>query len=214
MVFIQGGLVGTARYRWQAESLVREGFTVALPEHPLDLAFFAIENGLAAVDLLRSGQRGTLLEGLVDEARIAVAGHSLGGVVAVKVALAGRVAAVVLEASYPDSVDRAAVAKWSRPTLSLAGRSDCSASLEQTAAGASHLASPSAFVVLDGLTHYQFTDSEREDRARGCLPGLSLEEAHAKVTQALVTFLSAALEGRGVDADGLAAIPGAEVSTR
>lgn len=214
VVFIQGGAVPVARYRWQAEVLARAGFTVAMPEHALNLAFFEIENGLAALELLRSGPKGSLLDGRVDPDSIALAGHSLGGVVAAKVALAGDAAALVLEASYPDGADVQRLSRWERPSLSLAGRLDCSAKLEQTSEGAALLRSPTAFVVLDGVTHYQFTDSQREDVERGCLPELPLEEAHARVGQALVTFLSASLRGEGVDAEGLDALPGAEVTVR
>ncbi len=49
------------------------------------------------------------------------------------------------------------------PSLSLAGRLDCSAKLEDVRAGFEKLPSPSALVVLDGVTHYQFTASEQPD---------------------------------------------------
>lgn len=214
VVFIQGGLVGVERYAWQAELLAQQGFTVAMPEHALQLAFFEIDNGHAAVELLRDGPKGSLLEGLVDPDAIATAGHSLGGVVAVKVALEGDVAALVLEASYADSADEDAVRRWPHPSLSLAGSKDCSAPLAKTTAGAAVLPSPTAFVVLDGQTHYQFTDSQKEDDDRGCTPGVTLEEAHARIGQALTTFLPAALAGLGTAPARLEQIPGAQVIAR
>jgi hypothetical protein len=213
VVFIQGGFVDVERYAWQAEALAQKGFTVAMPEHALQLAFFEIENGHAAVELLREGPKGSLLEGLVAPSHIAAAGHSLGGVVAVKVALAGDVSAVMLEASYPDSADDDAVRGWSQPSLSVAGRSDCSASLDKTTAGAQVLSSPTAFVALDGVTHYQFTDSDQEDRSSGCTPGLSLDEAHRRIEQVLTTFLDGATSG-GTAASDLELIAGTQVTSR
>jgi pimeloyl-ACP methyl ester carboxylesterase len=214
VVFLHGGFVGVERYAWQAEALAKAGYTAALPEHALDLAFFEIDNAVAAFELLRAGPPGSLLEGRVNPRAIAAAGHSLGGVVAVKAALAADAAAVVLEASYADSADAASVAGWSMPSLSLAGAEDCSAKLDQTRAGAAELPGPTAFVVLEGVTHYQFTDSDREDRQRGCAPTATLEDAHARIAQALLAFLPGALGGKGVDVAALEAVPGAEVSAR
>jgi len=34
VVFVQGGFVSTTRYEWQARALARNGYIVALPEHP------------------------------------------------------------------------------------------------------------------------------------------------------------------------------------
>lgn len=214
VVFIQGGFVDAQRYGWQGQALARAGYVTAMPEHAGNLAFFELDNGTAAAALLREPPKGSVLDGLVDSTRIGAAGHSLGGVVAVKVAAQAKLAAVALEASYPDTADVALVAGWSVPSLSLAGRSDCAAKLEQTTAGSKQLASPTAFVVLDGVTHYQFTDSDREDRAQGCVGTTSLEDAHTRIAAALTGFFDAALSGGGVGGGALAQVPGAEVSVR
>ena len=129
VVFIQGGFVATTRYAWQAIALAQAGYVVAVPENALELAFFTVDAGETARALLAAPPRGSLLEGLVDEGRIAVAGHSLGSVVALKVALQGRFAAVAVEAGFADTADLPALARFTRPSLSLAGSLDCKAKL-------------------------------------------------------------------------------------
>lgn len=214
LVLVQGGFVKAARYQWLAEHLAREGYVVALPEHLLDLAFFEVDNGRAAQALLTAPEPGSLLDGLVDPGRLAVGGHSLGGVVAVKLALAGGFKALLLEASFPDAADQAALPGLEAATLSLAGRADCSAALEKVTQGAALFPSPTALVVLDGVTHYQFTDSDAEDQARGCPSGVPLETAHDRIAAAALAFLGAALDGGGTGADALGRIDGVEVTAR
>ena len=207
IVFVQGGFVATARYEWQARALAREGYVVALPEHPLELAFFAIDTGAAARDLLTS------LE-FVDAQRLGVMGHSLGSVVTAKLALGGGFKAAVLEAGYPDTADVAKLPALGLPTLSLAGASDCSAALSKVQEGWATLPSPSALVVLEGVTHYQFTDSQAENEQRGCAPSATIEDAHAKMEQALLGFFASAFSTGSVGEPSLRLISGATVELK
>lgn len=214
VVFIQGGLVPASRYRWWGEALAQAGYVVALPEHDLQLALFTIDNGADARALLATPPS-SLLTGLVDPRRIAVAGHSLGGVVAAKLVLQGDFQALLLEASLPDAPDVAPLGRLKVPSLSLAGKNDCSASLASVTKGAEALNGPTALVVLDGVTHYQFTDRDTEDVARGCASGVDLDTAHARIVAAAVAFLGAAQsDAPGVGADALKAVAGAEVTAR
>ena len=214
VVFIQGGFVGTERYEWQAEAVARAGYVVVLPENELDLAFFSVDYGQAARGLLVSPPNGSLLEDLVNPDRIAVAGHSLGSVVAMKLALGGGFAAVVLEAGYPDSADTAAAMAFTKPSLSLAGELDCSAQLASVRAGWNTIGAPTAFTVLEGVTHYQFTDADTEDRERDCTPSVELNDAHERIEQALLSFLDAAMSDGTVGEAGLRLIPRATVEVR
>lgn len=213
IVFVQGGFVSTSRYEWQARTLARTGYTVVLPEHPLELAFFAMDTGEAAKQLLLSPPAGSLLEGHVDASKLAVMGHSLGSVVTVKLALEGGFDAAILEAGYPDTADVSKLPTLGIPTLSLAGSSDCSAKLEQVQEGWASLPSPSALVVLDGVTHYQFTDSQAEDD-KNCTPGANLEGAHSEIELALQVFLSSALDDGTINEPVLKNIPNATVEVR
>jgi Alpha/beta hydrolase family len=215
VVFIQGGLVGPERYVWQAVELAKHGYVVALPQHPLDLAFFSIDNGLAAQRLLADPPPRSLLEGLVDGNLLGVGGHSLGGVVAVKLALAGGFRALQVQASFPDGADTAKLPTLAMPSQSIVGSNDCSAKFEPVKAGWESLPAPSALVVVKGGTHYQWTDSEAEDLKRGCAAGVSLEEAHADYALATVSFFDAALsDSASLGVGALAGNAAFEVTTR
>lgn len=219
VVQVQGGAVAPARYAWQAIELAKRGYVVAQPRHPSDLAFFAIDFGQLArsalIDPGAHGIDGSVLQGVVNGERIAVAGHSLGGVVSVKLALQGGFRAAVVQASFPDTADDAKLSALGMPTLSLAGQGDCQAKEQAVRDGWAKLPSPTALVVLEGVTHFQFTESDAEDVRRGCAPSTSLADAQRRIIDATEAFLSGALSGSpSVNEAQLRAIPGALVETR
>ncbi|HYO71498.1 MAG TPA: alpha/beta fold hydrolase [Archangium sp.] len=214
LVLVHGGLVPPEDYLWLAESLAARGYVVALPSHPLDLALSAIDNGHFARELLTSPPEGSLLEGLVHPSRIAVAGHSLGGVVSAKLALDGGFAALALLASYPDPADSERLPSLAVPSLSLAGELDCLLGLPRVRDEASRLPAPSVLAVLQGVTHFQFTSSDRRDVEDGCAPTVPLDTAHERITEVLSRFLRAALAGQGTGADDIRQVPGTEVIAR
>lgn len=214
LVLVQGAFVATQDYLWLAEALAARGYVVALPEHPLDFALSATDNGRFARQLLTEPPAGSLLTDLVEPSRIAVAGHSLGGVVASKLALEGGFAALAFLASYPDSADADRIPSLGMPSLSLAGELDCLAPLSRVSDEASRLPSPSVLAVVQGATHYQFTASDQKDRSSGCVPTLPLDTAHERMAELLSRFLNAALAGHGTGADDLRQVPGTEVTER
>lgn len=212
LVYLQGGAVDPARYGWQGVELARRGVVVVMPRHPLDLAFFGIDFGARAREGLLSS---ALLGPAVDGARVAVAGHSLGGVVAMKLAIQGGFQAAVVQASFSDPADDAKVKALTLPTLYLAAANDCQARAAQVREGWAKLPSPTALVMLEGATHFQFTDSDAKDAERGCPGSTSLDDAHARIVAAMDGFLRAALGlAPSVGAAALQAIPGAQVEVR
>ena len=68
--------------------------------------------------------------------------------------------------------------------------------------------------MLEGVTHYQFTDSDTEDRRRKCVPEAELGDAHQRISAAVLAFLDAALGEGGVGEAGLRLVPGASVEVR
>lgn len=214
LVLLQGGFVDASDYGWLAERLAQRGFVVALPNHESELAILSQEDGAYARTLLVAPPEGSVLDRLVDGSHIAVAGHSLGGVVATKLALRGGFAALSLLASLPDPADAAALPSLGLPSLSLAGEADCSAELDEVRAGWAQLPSPSALAVVEGATHYQFTADDAPDVARGCAPTVPLEDSQRRISSALNAFLSAALTDGTLGEAELRAIDGVAVEVR
>jgi alpha-beta hydrolase superfamily lysophospholipase len=215
VLYVSGGAVSPARYEWQAVELARRGVVTVLPRHPLDLGFFAIDHGLWTRDAVLPGEAGSYLDGLVDPARFAAAGHSLGGVVAMKLALSGKFQAAVVQASFADPADDAKTKALTLPTMFLAAKGDCQATEAQVREGWAKLSSPTALVVLEGMTHFQFTNSQAEDLARSCPPVLTIDQAHERVVAAMIGFLDGAFGAPATTGEAaLKLIPGAQVEVR
>lgn len=189
VVLVPGGRVDPSRYQWLAKALARTGRAVAIPSFPLDLAILSTPDMEVARKVLVDGHAPSATPALAS-GRLVAMGHSLGGVVA-----ADQVHdydALVLLASYPASDD--ALATFSGPVLSLAGELDCEVGIDQAREGIGSRAGPRFLAVIEGLTHYGFTDSLGEDRASGCAPRLSLEEGHARIVRLIDSFLSGSLQ--------------------
>ncbi len=192
LVLLQGGAVPIEDYAWLAERLAARGIVVAMPAHPLNMAIFAVGNAEAARGLLVHPPEGSVLDGRVDPERIAVGGHSLGGVVASKGAVDEDFSALVLLASYPDGADEKEVRAHRRPVLSFAAEQDCQARLTDVRDGLALFGGPRVLAVLEGAGHFQFTRNGEEDARRGCPTDLPLEDAHARIESVLSRFLDAA----------------------
>lgn len=162
VVFVQGGLVAPERYEWLGLHLASRGYAVLLPHHPLDLAIDEIGNASAAW----TGAAGDPDVGPWVGEQAVVAGHSLGGVVAVKNWLAlDSFAGVTLMASYPAAGDDPARREGS-PALVFEGTTDGSASAEDVEAGFERFTDPSWLAVVEGMNHYAWTDhASAEDLA-------------------------------------------------
>ncbi len=167
VLFVHGGLVPAARYRWIAEHAASRGFAVVAPAHVFDLAIFQSGNALDALEGARAAASSgdPDLDGRLGEAPVVAVGHSLGGVIA---ADAWRqrpdlVRHLVMLASEPNPDDdftdsspdpRARV-------VSIVGTEDGLELPEEALLGVEQLAStgaPVTFGLVEGMNHFQFTE--------------------------------------------------------
>lgn len=191
LVLCPGGLVDPAQYAWLARRLAAGGMAVAVAHFPSGLGLLAQDNAQVARRVLTQGNTAAEVPALAAAGRVGVAGHSLGAVVAAAVATDGGFAALVLLAGYAAAGDP--VESLSIPALSVAGQLDCSASLAQVRAGWLRLPKGALLAVVQGLSHYGFTDSLAPDDKGGCQHPLTLGEGHARVGAVIEQFLLRAL---------------------
>lgn len=189
IVLVPGGRVDPARYEWLAKALARSGRSVVIPSFPLDFALLSTPDVQVARRVLVEGHAPSATPPLATGRTIAM-GHSLGGVVAAGAVQKHDYDALVLLASYPASADDA----FAVPVLSIVGDLDCDVSVEEARHGLATPGGPRLLAVVEGLTHYGFTNSLNDDRSSGCAPGLSLEEGHARILTLIESFLSGALQ--------------------
>lgn len=207
LVLCPGGLVEPRRYAWLARRLAAQGFAVAVPHFPSDLGFFAMDNAQVARRVLTQGLSAADQPALAQ--RVAVAGHSLGAVVAAAVATDGGFAALALLAGYPSEGDP--VESLRIPVFSLVAGDDCSATRAAVRAGWLRLPKGALWALVEGMSHYGFTDSLAEDDKAGCAHPLPLALAHERSGQVLEAFLRQAL----VDpATALPLLPGVSLEVR
>lgn len=185
LVMEQGGLVRTDRYWWLAAHLASRGYVTVLPSHFANLALFEVGNGIAALDALP-----------MEAGAIAVGGHSLGGVVAVKEWLQDDTfTALVLMGSFPAQGDDVQ-ARAGSPVLSMVGTDDGSAAPADVLAGLERFAEPSWYAEVEGLNHYGWTDDatagELEKDGTAARP---VNEARQDALRLLDTWLDATLRG-------------------
>lgn len=195
VVVLQGGAVPEEDYHYLGDQLASWGFVVAIPPHPRDFAIYAPQRSSAVLDtLVELAQSEPLWLNYFDLEHATVGGHSLGGVVADGVVETDlRFQQLVLLASYPGDTDGLS---FTGSLLSVAGAQDCNATLSETTAGYESYGYPRALAILEGVTHYQFTASEAEDLS-DCPPGVSLDVAHQRLGETLVSWLKVEVEGDG-----------------
>ncbi len=191
VMLVQGGLVAREDYYFLADRISSWGYVVVLPSYPFDLASFGPTRASAALDRLEASMEDdTFWQGGLDLSRVAIGGHSLGGVVADWALGDPRFTALYLLASYPSGDD---TSSFDGPVLSIAGGADCNSTVDEVYAGYQHYPGPGAYAEIAGMTHYQFTASDEEDEEE-CPTDLPLETAHADLSAVLIPFLKVYLE--------------------
>lgn len=196
VVFVNGGLVSPARYRWWAEHVASRGYVVITAEHPADLGIFAQGTSTEALRSVRrrAEDDGHPLFGAIDrDVPAAVTGHSLGGVVASKsfVAAPDEFATLGIIASFPATWDDLGT-RAGDPVLSIVGANDGSADLTKVADAILAQPAPKLYAVVDGFNHYDWADDVSEgELARDGERARPVEEARHDAMRVMDTWLDA-----------------------
>lgn len=146
LVFYPGGLVKPEAYLPALSRLAADGWGVAVPRMPFDLAFFDVNKGFKGPGKLP------------EIGRWVVGGHSLGGVAA-SIAVRRSPAAfhgLLLWASYPGTDDD--LSGWSRPALSISASLDGLSTPAKLEAANHRLPPGTEHFVVEGGNHAQFAD--------------------------------------------------------
>lgn len=196
VVFVHGGLVPLERYRWFSEHVTTRGYVALAVSHPSDLAIFAQGTSDEALRALReraSNPEDPLFGAVDPDAPAAIAGHSLGGVVAARsfIAAPDDFATVGIIASFPapwdDLTERAG-----DPVLSIVGENDGSADLTRVEEAILAQPDPRLYAIVAGMNHYDWADDVTEDElARDGERGRDVDVARIDAMRVIDTWLDA-----------------------
>ena len=146
LILYPGGLVRPQAYQWLGTALASDGVRTIIPAFPLDFAFFAPD---------RAGKLLAALKPPVGT-RVVLAGHSLGGVFAVRDALKNRarVQGLILLGSYPDG--GTSLRGTDIRVLDLAAGRDGLSTPAKVRAGLARLPEGTQLTVIPGSVHAFF----------------------------------------------------------
>lgn len=144
LVLYQGAKVPPASYAYAAKQIATEGYTVFIPQLPLNLAVLDMD---AAAKTIKANSN---LKCWV------VGGHSLGGAMAAQYAKDDTVAGLVLWAAYP--ADSNNLSKSDMKVMSITGTRDGLSTPEKIEASKKNLPLDTEYITLKGGNHAQFGD--------------------------------------------------------
>jgi pimeloyl-ACP methyl ester carboxylesterase len=175
MIFYPGGKAEPSAYAPLLRDLAARGFLVVLTPMPLNIALFAPERATRVM------HRHSEIR------RWAIAGHSLGGVVAAEYAdrFRHQVAGLILWASYP--ADFTDLSDSQLPVLSVYGTADEQATPSEVELAAHLLPATARFVPIEGGDHWTFGHFA----AGRSSASLSREEQQSIALEATAAFLAA-----------------------
>ncbi|MEN0061241.1 MAG: alpha/beta fold hydrolase [Myxococcota bacterium] len=211
VVLIHGGLVPPERYWWLGSHFASRGFVTVLPRAELDLAITQPGNGaLALAALRRQAERAGLLQDLVPaEGPVAVAGHSLGGVMAARQWVDdASIDLLVLLAAFPAAGDDVE-SQAGRPVIGVSGTTDALLGPDEFVERLTERFSDAALWLVPGLNHFGWTDDARPGELDRDGP---LEGDRTALREAALSVIDANLDVQltGVDRDLAGPFPGAE----
>lgn len=174
LIYYPGGLVEPDAYAVTAQAIAEAGYLVIIPDMPLNLAIFAINQ---ADDIIATHP---------EIERWVIGGHSLGGSMAAEYAInhLETIDGLIFFASYPGS--SADFSTTDLPILSIYGSEDLG--LDGIEASYDLLPPATIFKVLDGGNHAQFGDyGEQEGDG---VASISVELQQSQIVEETVYFLT------------------------
>jgi len=170
MVFSPGGFVTQDRYFWMGQHLATRGWITVLPDFPNGLGIMAPGNAEIALEAAWSEAEDSAspLFGMTDSDQpIAVAGHSLGGVIAsMQFVNDDQVKALIMQASFPSNGTDVEELQGNRPVLGITGTTD-SVTPDEFLEKWERFEGPFASAVVDGMNHYAWTDDPKPGNLTG-----------------------------------------------
>lgn len=173
LVLYQGAKVPPASYAYVAHKIAEQGYTVFIPQLPLNLAVF---DSNAADGIIKANPELTCW---------VVGGHSLGGAMAAEYAKDHAVAGLVLWAAYPASSNDLSTSTMK--VLSISGSRDGLSTAEKIAASKKNLPSSTEYVAIAGGNHAQFGDYGPQSGDNAAT--ISLRDQQAQIADATLKFL-------------------------
>ncbi len=176
LVFYPGGLVDPRAYAPFAQDIAAQGYLVAIPSMPLNLAVLGIGEAKQVIDAYPEIQQW------------AVGGHSLGGAMAAQFIKDNPEAAdgLVLWGAYP--AGDADISSRVLQAVSIYGSNDGLSSPEEIEASKKLLPPGTVYVALEGGNHAQFGYYGPQPGDND--PALSQQEQQDRVVEATVNLLS------------------------
>jgi pimeloyl-ACP methyl ester carboxylesterase len=181
LVLVQGGSVERERYHWLAQEMADHDYRVLVPQYPSDLAILGGERTHRVLAEARE-------LGEIELGPAVIMGHSLGGVVSASqwVEYPDDYAELILLASWPSGT--ADVGSRDERVLEVVGTEDGTplSDFEENTQDFVDF----ECVVIEGMTHYDWTDDPTERELEGQVATRPQEDTRAEAVAAIVAFLA------------------------
>ncbi|GGM08817.1 alpha/beta fold hydrolase [Deinococcus aerophilus] len=175
LIFYPGGLVRPQAYEWLGRALATDGVQTMIPVFPVDLAVTGVNRADALISKFGVGKR------------VVLAGHSLGGAMAVQYAVGrpDQIDGLILMGAYPP--DNVSLRDRTLPVLTLLAGEDAVADPANVRSGLKRLPDGARLTVIPGAVHSFFGryGPQKEDG----LPTVTRAAAELAILGAVRDFL-------------------------